>query len=67
MAPLCLCGGSRDPLRPVVSNGRDTGQRGRTVSQEWERVLDLRSRHGRNPVAKAFVGSNPTPRTNVLV
>ncbi len=27
------------------------------------KVLDLRSDCRRNPVAKAFVGSNPTPRT----
>ena len=29
----------------------------------WDTVLDLRSDRRRNPVAKAFVGSNPTPRT----
>jgi len=30
-------------------------------------VHNLRSAYRRNPVAKAFVGSNPTPRTNDVI
>ena len=38
------------------SKGQDRSDRGV--------VLDLRSGFRRDPVAQAFVGSNPTPRTN---
>ncbi|SRR6266567_2223394 len=38
--------------------------KGQVRFPDEEAVLDLRSDRRRNPVAKAFVGSNPTPRTN---
>jgi hypothetical protein len=45
---ISLCGGHRDGRRePVPVEGYPSGQRGRTV----------------NPLAFAFVGSNPTPST----
>src|SRR6266700_6177967 len=38
--------------------------KGQVRFPDEEAVLDLRSDRRRNPVAKAFGGSNPTPRTN---